>query len=175
MGLTSDQAGALHLVFGGANSGKSRHAERMAERLSPRRLYIATALGGQPELDARIATHRARRRSNWDTFEMGDGAVPDFSAHSDCAVLFDCATLWLALRMNDWRAQAKGLLDALQASGLPVVIVSNELGMGLVPTDAATREYRAAHGELNQMIADVAHSVTFVAAGQPLTLKGSAP
>ncbi len=171
----SDQVADLTLVFGGASSGKSQFAEAQVEAAAPKRLYIATALGGAPEMDLKIERHKARRGAGWSTFEMdASDDLPDWQTYKDHAVLFDCATLWLGLRANgDWEARLGALLEELCTAPMPVVIVSNELGMGLVPEHAATRQFRDAHGTMNQTIAARAQRVVFVAAGLPLILKGA--
>lgn len=167
----------VHLVFGGASSGKSAFGETWVENLAPKRLYVATALAGDAEMNAKIAAHQSRRGSGWDTLELGAGAdAPDLTTYPDHAVLFDCATLWLGLRADgNWQGRATRLLDTLRHAPNPVVIVSNELGMGLVPPARESRQFRDAHGQLNQMIAAKADSVIFVAAGLPLALKGPLP
>ncbi len=177
MSNVAKKTSALHLVFGAASSGKSAFAEAWIESLAAQRLYVATALAGEAEMNAKIAAHQARRGSGWDTLELGgDADAPDLSPYPDHAVLFDCATLWLGLRADgDWQGRAAELLDMLRIAPNPVVIVSNELGMGLVPTTPEARQFRDAHGQLNQMIAAQADTVIMVAAGLPLALKGTLP
>jgi adenosylcobinamide kinase/adenosylcobinamide-phosphate guanylyltransferase len=165
------------LVLGGARSGKSAWAEARARRFAGPPVYVATAeVGADAEMAARVAEHRARRGEGWIEVEAPldlsgalratDGAGPR---------LVDCLTLWLANVMfaeRDWRAEAAGLAARLRAQASPVVLVGNELGAGVAPVNALARRFRDAHGELNQMIAEVADEATLVVAGLPLRLKG---
>lgn len=167
------------LVLGGAASGKSLWAERLVERLAPRRLYLATAEAGDGEMGSRIARHRARRGAGWRTIEAPlETAAALAQARSDEAVLLDCATLWLSNHMlagSDLAAEEDRLLAALGACPAPVAVVSNEIGLGLVPETALGRRFRDAQGALNQRLAAAAGCVVFVAAGLPLALKGALP
>lgn len=163
------------LVLGGARSGKSAHAERLCERAAAR-LYLATAEAGDDEMAERIRRHRARRGPAWTTVEepvelaaaLGRYAAPDRP------VLVDCLTLWLSNVMaagRDVGAERERLVGALAATAGPVVLVSNEVGLGLVPETPLGRAFRDEAGRLNQAVAAVAGRVVFVAAGIPLTLK----
>ena len=172
----------LTLVLGGARSGKSVHAESLiaahleADSATHRATYIATAEAGDGEMAQRIATHRDRRGDQWRTVEtllgLGD-AIADATAHGEPA-LVDCLTLWLSNVMHaglDLQAEIETLRDALARAKGPVVCVSNEVGLGIVPASALGREFRDAAGRLNQNIAAQADRVEFIAAGLPLTLK----
>jgi adenosylcobinamide kinase/adenosylcobinamide-phosphate guanylyltransferase len=170
------QAGArITLVLGGARSGKSAHAERLIEAARQPALYIATATAGDAEMAARIAAHQARRGALWTTREASLDLVAAIAA-ADRPALVDCLTLWvsnLMLAGRDVAAEGERLVEALAARRAAVVLVANEVGLGIVPDNALAREFRDRAGRLNQRIAAVADSVVFIAAGLPLTLKGS--
>lgn len=164
------------LVLGGARSGKSAFAERLvlASGLEP--VYLATAAAGDAEMAERIAHHRERRGPAWRTVEEEldlAGAIAR-EAQPSRALLVDCLTLWLSNLMfaeRDLEAETAKLLAALGAAKAPVVLVSNEVGLGLVPDNALGRRFRDAQGRLNQAVAAAMPHVVFVAAGLPLTLK----
>lgn len=164
------------LILGGARSGKSRLAEQRARDSGLDVLYVATAQAGDDEMAARIAAHRARRPPEWTTIEAPHGLGAALGSHGrrDRLLLVDCLTLWLGNLVHDethldteWRALLKTL------PGLPgeIVLVSNEVGLGIVPDNALARRFRDAAGRLNQDVAAACERVTFVAAGLPLTLK----
>ncbi|MEC9243732.1 MAG: bifunctional adenosylcobinamide kinase/adenosylcobinamide-phosphate guanylyltransferase [Pseudomonadota bacterium] len=170
---------SLHFVLGGARSGKSRHAERLIEAAPAPWHYIATAQAFDDEMRERIAMHRARRK------EAGAGAWQTHDAPLDLpgvleklpareTVLVDCLTLWLSnliLNDHDPKPAAEGLLSALAAREGTTVLVSNEVGFGIVPENALARRFRDEAGFLNQKIAAVADSVTLVVAGLPMKVK----
>jgi adenosylcobinamide kinase/adenosylcobinamide-phosphate guanylyltransferase len=165
------------LILGGGRSGKTAHALRLAESAVGRGLVmIATAEALDGEMRDRIARHRAERGARWRTLEAPldlAGALGEVGA-SEFAVV-DCLTLWLSNLMHaerDLEAEAAGLISAL--GGRDVVLVSNEVGLGIVPDNALARRFRDAAGRLNQAVAGAADHVVFVAAGLPLTLKGQA-
>ncbi len=170
---------SLTLILGAAASGKSAFAERLAESQAERRLYIATAETRDGEMAERIAAHRARRGAGWRTAEAPLDPAPALaSARAREVVLLDCATLWLANHImagNDPAAATGALEAALAACPAPVVIVSNETGMGIVPENALARRFRQAQGALNQRLAARAGLVVMVIAGLPLVLKGALP
>ncbi|GAB4068182.1 bifunctional adenosylcobinamide kinase/adenosylcobinamide-phosphate guanylyltransferase [Ancylobacter sonchi] len=163
------------LVLGGARSGKSRHAETLVERFPAPWYYLATAQAYDAEMEERIALHRDRRGEGWIGVEAPHdlasalGALP-----SGAPVLIDCLTLWLSNRML---ADADPDLDSaileaeLLAHDGPVVAVSNEVGLGIVPDNALARRFRDAQGRLNQRLAEVADEVILVVAGIPLKVK----
>lgn len=165
------------LVLGGARSGKTARALALAG--TPPHVYLATAQALDGEMTDRIAAHRAERGPSWgvieEPLEVADalGAV-----EPGTTVLIDCLTLWLSNLMHhgrDVEAEMVRLVAALGAARGPVVLVSNEIGLGLVPMERLSREFRDAQGRLNQRIAAAATRVEFVAAGLPLTLKGGPP
>lgn len=171
----------LTLVLGGARSGKSAYAESLvAESLvqgSPGDpVYIATGEAGDAEMAARIERHMARRGARWRTVEEPldlAGALRREAVDGN-AVLVDCLTLWLSNVMaagRDPQAEESRLVGALAEAAAPVVVVANEVGLGIVPDNALAREFRDSAGRLNQAVAGVADRVVFVAAGLPLTLK----
>jgi adenosylcobinamide kinase / adenosylcobinamide-phosphate guanylyltransferase len=168
---------ALTLVLGGARSGKSRYAERLVETAAAAGSYCATAEPGDAEMAARIAAHRARRGAFWQTIEapLDLAAVVAAEAAPAHPLLVDCLTLWLSNLMLAGAAideEFAVLRRALSAAAGPVVLVANEVGLGLVPETPLGRRFRDAAGRLNQEIAAIADRVVFVAAGLPLVLKG---
>jgi adenosylcobinamide kinase / adenosylcobinamide-phosphate guanylyltransferase len=171
----------ITLVLGGARSGKSSHAEALARATGLDRIYIATAEAFDAEMRARIAHHRSQRAGDgWTTVEA-PLALPEQllqQAGPDRVVLVDCLTLWLSnLMLGDHPlAPAEAaLVAALDAAQGPVILVSNEVGLGLVPETPLGRAFRDAQGRLNQRLASVADRVQFIAAGLPLTLKEPSP
>jgi adenosylcobinamide kinase/adenosylcobinamide-phosphate guanylyltransferase len=175
---------AITLVLGGARSGKSRYAETLVMGAAATATYIATAEAGDAEMAARIAEHRARRDNAeqgacWQTVEapLGLAAAIDAHAAPDRPILVDCLTLWLANLLGAGRIVehgAEALCGVLRAAAGPVVLVANEVGLGLVPETPLGRQFRDAAGRLNQDVAALADRVVFVAAGLPLVLKGAA-
>jgi adenosylcobinamide kinase/adenosylcobinamide-phosphate guanylyltransferase len=167
----------LALILGGAASGKSAFAEGLVTGLGQPRAYLATAQAWDEEMQARIARHREARGPAWRTVEAPlDLARALRDVTREEAVLVDCATLWLSNRMlagDDLPAAEAELLAALAACPAPVAVVSNEVGLGIVPDTALGRRFRDAQGGLNQRLAAQADLVVFVAAGLPLVLKGS--
>jgi adenosylcobinamide kinase/adenosylcobinamide-phosphate guanylyltransferase len=165
------------LVLGGARSGKSRYAERLVEEAADRGVYIATAEAKDEEMARRIAAHCARRGAFWRTLEEPLALVPAVAAasHPQTPVLVDCLTLWLSNLMfadEPVEARIEELCAALPRMPGPVVLVANEVGMGLVPETRLGRRFRDLAGALNQRLAALADRVVFLAAGLPLVLKG---
>ena len=166
------------MVIGGAASGKSALAERLVTMTGLSRVYLATAEARDEEMHARIAAHRDRR-DGWTTVEAPRdvaGALAAVAAGS--VVLLDCATLWLTnvmLSGGDVAAEAAALIAALRACAAPVVVVTNEVGLSIVPDNAMARAFRDAQGRLNQRLAVEAGLVVAVWAGLPLVLKGPSP
>ena len=167
---------SLTLVLGGAGSGKSRYAEALIERQPGKCVYVATAEAGDPEMAARIRRHQARRDKRWTTVEAQLDLVPALDTHArpGAAVLVDCLTLWLSNLLTATRdpaLESDALVSALPALKGPVVFVSNEVGLGIVPDNALARIFRDHAGRLHQAIAAAAQSVTFMVAGLPLQIK----
>ena len=165
----------LTLVLGGARSGKSRHAEALVTAAPRPWLYVATAEPFDDEMTARIAEHRDRRGDGWLTVEAPlDLAGALASAPAGAAVLVDCLTLWLnnlMYKQRDVEAETARLEAALAARRGPVVLVSNEVGTGIVPDNAEARLFRDLQGRLNQRIAARADHVVFMVAGLPMVVK----
>ncbi len=165
----------LTLVLGGARSGKSRHAESLLTALPPPWIYIATAEAGDAEMAERIAAHRTRRGAHWRTVDAPhDLAAALTGAESNAPVLVDCLTLWLSNRMlagADIDAETAQLEAALAGRRAPVVLVSNEVGFGIVPDNALARRFRDLQGRLNQRMAARAGHVVLMVAGLPLVVK----
>lgn len=170
---------ALTLVTGGARSGKSHQAERLARGTGLARRYIATATVWDDEMAARIARHIEDRGEGWETIEAPLDLGPALAAApADSVTLIDCATLWLTnhlLAEHDLAAEADRLLAALAACPGPVIVVTNEVGWGIVPENALARAFRDEQGRLNQRLAAQAGLVVAVIAGLPLALKGRLP
>jgi adenosylcobinamide kinase/adenosylcobinamide-phosphate guanylyltransferase len=163
-------------VLGGARSGKSRHAQARAEALGPNRIYIATAQAFDEEMRDRIARHQADRAAGWRTVEAPIDLPGAILAHAtpDSVVLVDCLTLWtsnLLLAGNDIPAATDALIAAIGKAEGHVVLVANEVGLGIVPDNALARQFRDAAGTINQRVAATVDAAVFVAAGLPLTLK----
>ncbi len=166
------------LVVGGQRSGKSRYAETLVAESGLAPVYLAIATAGDAEMAERIDTHRSRRGVTWRTIEepLDIAAVLARESRPGTVVLVECLTLWLSNLMGAGRnidIATEGLIAALEQAAGPVVLVSNEVGAGIMPDNALARRYADALGVLNQRIAAVATRVVLVAAGQPLTLKPS--
>jgi adenosylcobinamide kinase/adenosylcobinamide-phosphate guanylyltransferase len=166
----------LTFVLGGARSGKSRYAERLVMNCTAPWVYIATAQAHDEEMSARIAEHRQRRDGKWRTLEAPLDLPGAIAAHGNNgqAVLIDCLTLWLSnvmLAGQDLMAEQQRLITALSNTDGPVVVVSNEVGFGIVPDNALAREFRDAQGRLNMQVAAIADRAVLIAAGLPLILK----
>ena len=164
------------LVLGGARSGKSRHAEALIEEAAPQAIYLATAEARDGEMAERIGRHRARRGERWRTIEEPLALAPRLleAAEGRAPILVDCLTLWLANLLEAGRAidrEIALLLEVLPRVAAPLVIVANEVGLGIVPENALARAFRDEAGRLNQAVAARAERVVFVAAGLPLVLK----
>lgn len=169
----------LSLFLGGASSGKSTLAERAVKLRPGPHVYLATAQAQDDEMRLKVLRHRADRGADWQTMEAPldvDAALHKITAGG--AVLLDCATLWLSNHMlaeSNLSVETDALVEALVACKSPVVIVTNEVGQGLVPDTTLGRRFRDAQGRLNQRLAAEAGLVVFVTAGLPLVLKGTLP
>ncbi len=165
------------LVIGAARSGKSRFAERLALGTGLLPVYIATAEARDDEMAARVAAHRADRAGRgWTTIEepldLADALA--LSAGVGQVVLADCLTLWLSNLIEAGRdpdTEASALAAAIAGAAGPIVLVTNEVGAGIVPINALARRFADAQGRLNQKIASAVSDVILVAAGLPLRLK----
>ena len=174
-------------MLGGTRSGKSRFALELTRSLAGDRpaWFIATAWPGDPELDQRIARHRRDRPAEWPTVDAGadlaatlDGITRDAP---DAPVLLEGLTLWLSALAGDELAEIDPLLDGPVAAALaaidrhpgPVVVVSDEMGLGMVPMDPLGRAFRDLVGLVHQRCAAAADEVHVVIAGLPLTIKGA--
>ena len=163
------------LVLGGARSGKSRYAESLAKG---QKYYIATGQAFDDEMGARIAAHRAQRGGNWHTVEAPLQVVEALGDMDGKGrfILIDCLTIWISNlmhRKSDVLAEIDKLCAALAKAKARVVIVSNEVGLGIVPDNAMARAFRDLQGFANQRVAQAADEVVFIAAGLPLVLKKS--
>lgn len=166
--------GPCVLVLGGARSGKSRHAEGLADGIAGDRLYIATAQPGDAEMAARIAAHRQRRGSRWTTLEAPIALAEALERADAPFVLIDCITLWISnllLADLDIAPRVEALAEVLRARQGVVAVVSNEVGLGIVPDNALARRFRDEAGLANQHLARACDEVVFLAAGLPLRLK----
>jgi adenosylcobinamide kinase/adenosylcobinamide-phosphate guanylyltransferase len=182
--------GELTLILGGARSGKSRYAEQAAARLGGRVLFVATAEAGDEEMQARIAAHRAARPAAWTTLEapLAVGSAIESTGGDYAVVLLDCITLLannvllsLGEAVDEAAAEAAlngeidALLAAVRARPAHWLLISNEVGLGLVPPYPLGRVYRDALGRANQRLAAVANNVLFMVAGLPMVVKGREP
>jgi adenosylcobinamide kinase/adenosylcobinamide-phosphate guanylyltransferase len=167
----------LTFVIGGARSGKSRFAEGLVTSLPAPWVYVATGEARDAEMVERIAQHTARRGPGWVTrevpLELADLLHEEPIAEAG-PMLIDCLTLWLSnimLAERDVEAERERFVEALSTAAGPIVVVSNEVGLGIVPDNALARAFRDEQGRLNAAVAAVADTVVLMAAGLPLTLK----
>ena len=165
----------MTLVLGGARSGKSAYAEALFNAVGDG-LYLATAEAGDAEMAARIQAHRDRRGDRWTTVEEPINLPGALSRHArpGRAILVDCLTLWLSNLLGagmDIDEKTAHLVEGLAGLPGPVVLVANEVGLGIVPDTSLGRAFRDHAGRLNQRVAGIADRVVFVAAGLPLILK----
>lgn len=165
----------LTLVLGGARSGKSRHAEALVEAMPAPWTYIATAQPFDDEMKARIAEHRARRSPDWITVDAPlELAEAIRNLPKGRPILVDCLTLWLTnliLAERDTATTCDDLIAACASATDPVVLVSNEVGLGIVPDNALARRFRDEAGRLHQRLAAQAGRVVFMVAGLPMQVK----
>ena len=164
------------LVLGGARSGKSAYAQSHAEAYGAERLYLATGTPGDEEMDARIARHQDERGAGWTTIEEPLELVSALPVHARAGrvVVVDCLTLWLSNLMlagRDPGTAVAALAHAIGGLAGPAILVSNEVGMGIVPDHKLGREFRDWQGRTNREIGAACDAVIFVAAGLPLQLK----
>ncbi|MEC3950757.1 bifunctional adenosylcobinamide kinase/adenosylcobinamide-phosphate guanylyltransferase [Sphingobium sp. HWE2-09] len=164
------------LVLGGARSGKSRFAQAQAEALPGDLIYIATAQAFDSEMEDRIARHRATRGPRWRTVDAPIALAAAITDHSraDVVILVDCLTLWasnLLLGEEDVPSAITALTSAIAHAPGRIILVTNEVGLGIVPDNALARRFRDMAGDINQAVAACADSAIFVAAGLPMVLK----
>jgi adenosylcobinamide kinase/adenosylcobinamide-phosphate guanylyltransferase len=168
------------LVTGGARSGKSKYAEQRARELGPRRLYIATAEAKDEEMAQRIAEHKRRRGNDWATVEEPvelSSALLAQRGRTDCA-LVDCLTIWLSNLLlhrdgNFAEDRVEELVETLPRLDFHAVLVTNEVGWGIVPDNALARQFRDLAGWANQRIAAAANEVVLAVAGIPMIVKAT--
>ncbi|HFB2048722.1 MAG: bifunctional adenosylcobinamide kinase/adenosylcobinamide-phosphate guanylyltransferase [Hyphomicrobiaceae bacterium] len=167
---------AKFLILGGARSGKTRHAMRLAEQ-QPRRIYIATAQALDDEMRDRIRHHQAERDTNWVTIEapirLAD-AISSIENSNNTAIVVDCLTLWLSNLIDinaNVECETHNLLESITRTENRLVIVSNEVGLGIVPANALARKFCDMQGHLNQRIAKSVDYVDLITAGFVLNLK----
>lgn len=172
----------ITLIIGGARSGKSAFAEKMAYESGLPVTYIATAQVYDDEFKARVAHHQARRPKDWQLVETPHylGDTLDANINKGCSVV-DCLTLWLAQCICqdcappeglDWACERERFLTVLPKLHGNIILVSNEVGMGIVPLGEINRQFQDEQGRLNQAVAQLADEVYFIAAGLPIKLKG---
>lgn len=178
----TQQNGRVILVLGGTRSGKSRYAQTLAERTWRRPLYLATAEVLDTEMAERVTLHKRQRGERWACVEepLDVAGVISRQAPPRDGVLVDCATVWLTnVLLKEGEAaiasRKSSLLDALRHPPCGVILVSNEVGMGIVPESRLGRQFRDLQGQLNQELAAAADTVVFVIAGLPMVLKGTNP
>ncbi|MBM1690455.1 bifunctional adenosylcobinamide kinase/adenosylcobinamide-phosphate guanylyltransferase [Sulfitobacter geojensis] len=166
-------------VLGGAASGKSFWAEELVKSYDTSMTYIATGQVFDSEVAAKVEIHKNRRDDRWLTVEEPfDLTAPLDAARPDQVILIDCATMWLTnhlMAQHDIGQAQATLLTALRRCAAPWVIVSNEVGQGIVPDNALARQFREAQGRLNIALAGEAELAVQVIAGLPLVLKGALP
>jgi len=158
----------ITLVLGGAGSGKSVLAERLAGRCGPHVTYVATGVATDPDMAARIAAHRARRPARWRTVEAGAG-LPEVLAGIEGPALIDSLGTWVAAAPG-FSVDTARLCDALRARAGDTVVVSDEVGLGVHPSSESGRRFRGALGLLNQAVGEVADDAFLVVAGRTVRL-----
>ena len=163
-------------VLGGARSGKSAYAQSLAECYGPERLFLATAEAGDEEMAARIARHQADRGQGWATLEepLEVAWALGAEARPGRVVVVDCLTLWLSNLMlagREPKAAIAGLAEAVGSLAGPAILVSNEVGLGIVPEHKLGREFRDWQGRANREVARACDAAVFIAAGLPVQLK----
>ncbi len=168
------------LILGGARSGKSRYAQQLAERSGACPVLIATAQAHDEEMAARIASHAARRGSEWSLVEepLDLAGALDRAARAGSIIVVDCLTLWLSNLMladADFIEATARLTQRVARLAAPAIFVSNEVGLAIVPDNPLGRTFRDAQGSLNQALAEACEAVVFMAAGLPLQLKPAEP
>lgn len=167
----------ITLVLGGARSGKSTYAEKLAAVSGKPKLYLATAEAFDSEMHERISQHQMRRGNGWKSIEVPVALEPVLLApeYANHVILVDCLTLWLSnllCKELDVEANMAQLLETLGQTQAEVILVSNEVGQGIVPDNALARSFRDYSGILHQKVAVLADCVVWMVAGIPTTIKG---
>lgn len=173
----------ITLVLGGARSGKSSYAEKLAMESGLPVTYIATAQVYDNEFKARVQHHKDRRPASWALVEEPHRIAQTLSrlAQPNQCLIVDCLTVWLAQwicadcnppKDSSWQQEREAFLKLLPTFSGTIILVSNEVGMGIVPLGEINRQFQDQQGRLNQAVAEIANSVVFIAAGLPLKLKG---
>ena len=172
--MSSELRAPVTLLLGGARSGKSRHAEALTMGFAAPWTYVATSEIYDDEMRERVSEHKARRGDGWQTVEAPLDLAGAIEAASGNAVLVDCLTLWLSNLMHvdrDIEEATAALEAALARASAPVFLVSNEVGLGIVPDNALARRFRDEAGRLHQRLAARADRVLFMVAGLPMVVK----
>lgn len=173
--------GQTTLVIGGCRSGKSSHALEISAQIPGHRRFVATCNpGNDDEMLARVAQHRRDRSKDWETTEVPVNLATAIRGFGDQTgvVLIDCLTLWVGNLLHagcdqgDVDRHCRELIDALTAATYPTILVSNEVGTGIVPENPLARRFRDVAGFVNQTVAAAAHRVVWMVAGIPVTIKG---
>lgn len=176
MPADTDINGQITLILGGTRSGKSSFAQKLAEESRKNLLYIATAEAFDQEMTDRIERHQHDRGPDWQTIEESRDIAATIATRSSpqVTILVDCLTIWLSNLMltdTDIEAASEKLIDALKAAPGPVILVSNEVGSGIVPENPLGRKFRDESGRMNQRVAAISDNVALIVAGLPLCLK----
>ncbi len=168
------------LITGGCRSGKSRYALDYANRHFSKKVYLATCEALDEEMAQRIEHHKKMRGPEWQTIEEPIAIVNEIEEYGDKVevILLDCITLWLSNLLMKWNSDSRIMdeverfIDVIKQSQTSLIIVSNEVGMGIVPADPLSRRFRDLSGMISQRIAEVADSVIYMVSGIPMFLKG---
>ena len=173
-------AGRITLITGGVKSGKSAYALKLGREHGARRAFIATATGGDDEMARKIAAHKAERADRWQTYEEPcdiASVLNRVTAEHDM-VLVDCMTLWVSnlltlqnLGDDEIEAAFSGFMEALKNATCPVIVVTNEVGLGIMPADRLSRRYQNLLGAVNRRIAAISDSVYVMISGIPVKIK----
>ena len=173
--------GTISLILGGARSGKTGFALEYATRLGSQRVYIATAQALDGEMERRIKEHQRNRSSDWKTIEepLRLSTVLGSLERETDVVVIDCLTLWLSNLMTKMEGDEKQIRDemdllvtSVSSPSIPIIIISNEVGLGIVPADGMSRLFRDLSGFLHQQLAELATEVYLMVAGIPMKIKG---
>jgi adenosyl cobinamide kinase/adenosyl cobinamide phosphate guanylyltransferase len=173
-------AGRIILITGGVTSGKSAYALKLGNEHGARRVFIATATAGDDEMARKIAAHKAERADLWQTHEEPRdiaSALQRAAAKNDI-VLVDCMTLWISnlltlqnLDVVEIEKAANDFLEALKNAPCTVIVVTNEVGLGIMPSDSLSRRYQNLLGTVNRRIAEMADAVYLMVSGMPVKIK----